>query len=124
MKHYGRLIEHCVRNSALSISEIANDLNVSRSTIYHWFQKEKLASEIIRQLGNAIRHDFSVDFPELFTKEDFTLPTSMESNQPTPSLSVSHEENDIWKVKYLNLLEKHKALLEFYSQINYSSKAS
>ena len=124
MKHHGRLIEHCVRNSALNISEISYELNVSRSTIYHWFQKEKLAGEIIRQVGKATKHDFSVDFPELFTKEDFTLSVSAESNLPAVGSSLSQEENDTWKIKYLHLLEKHKALLEFYSQLQYSSKAS
>jgi predicted DNA-binding transcriptional regulator AlpA len=124
MKHHGRLIEYSVRNSALNISEIAHKLNVNRSTIYHWFQKDKLAKDIIFKLGNAIRYDFSIDFPEFFTKADFTLAYFTANNQHDNNQATTPDENDMWKIKYLLLLEEHKLVLERYAQEQYAGRAS
>lgn len=67
--------------------------------------KPKLKPDIIHRLGRVIDHDFSVEFPDLFTPEDFkAAPKGM------AALEVE-DEIDVWKEKYIDLLERYNFLL-------------
>ena len=106
-KHYGQIVELVIRKKGFSISELARLTHMNRRSVYNWFNQKYLKQEIIYQIGLTINHDFSVEFPELFRKEDFNqnqlgLSGSSFWEPPNPAL---------WKDKYIELLEKYNNLL-------------
>lgn len=111
-KHYGQLVEYIVRKKGYSLSDLAKELNINRRTIYNWFQTNDLKRDMIYRIGYIIKHDFSKEFPEIFTTEDFSgiYATKKASNF---TLSTDSEEiNKQWMEKYISLLEKYnKALI-------------
>jgi lambda repressor-like predicted transcriptional regulator len=106
-KHYGQIVELTIRKQEFSISELARLANINRKCVYNWFNQKYLKPEIIHRIGGIIGHDFSVEFPELFTAEDF-LPGINESFDQT---LAGGAESSIWKDRYIDLLEKYNHLL-------------
>ncbi|MDB4919437.1 helix-turn-helix transcriptional regulator [Mucilaginibacter sp.] len=106
-KHYGQIVELVIRKKGFSISELARLTHMNRRSVYNWFNQKYLKQEIIYQIGIILNHDFSVEFPELFRKEDFS--------QNLPGLngfSIWDSSNPpLWKDKYIELLEKYNNLL-------------
>ncbi|MDM8176743.1 MULTISPECIES: helix-turn-helix domain-containing protein [Olivibacter] len=110
-KHYGHIIERIIRRNGYSISELARLTNVNRRSIYNWFNQKNLKPEIIFRIGCALKHDFSEEFPELFTEDEFQkviapAKTSEEDSQTGPEISSSY-----WKDKYIRILEEYNRLL-------------
>jgi lambda repressor-like predicted transcriptional regulator len=66
MRHHGKIIEYVVRKKGYNIRDLAKALNISRRTLYNLFNQPILDFQVISQIGEIIRHDFSVEFPELF----------------------------------------------------------
>ena len=103
--HQGRIVEYVVRRNGYSLSDLANELKVNRRTIYNWFKSETLRTDIIFNVGKAVRHDFSNEFPEMFTSEEFELkPRYLSPKNETAEYSP-------YKDKYIALLEKYNNLL-------------
>lgn len=106
-KHYGQIVELVIRKKGFSISELARLTHMNRRSVYNWFNQKYLKQEIIYQIGIIINHDFSVEFPELFRKEDF--------NQTRSDLNIfsfwESPNPSLWKDKYIELLEKYNNLL-------------
>ncbi|WP_248282251.1 hypothetical protein [Mucilaginibacter robiniae] len=110
-KHHGQIVEYTVRKGGYSISELSNELGVNRRSLYNWFKQAHLKSSIIYRIGNIIHHDFSTEFPELFSSTEFKKVRSTASDMaPVPDRS-SFEEKEVWKNKYLVLLEQYNQLL-------------
>jgi lambda repressor-like predicted transcriptional regulator len=112
-KHYGQILEMVIRKKGFSISELARLSNINRKCVYNWFNQKYLNAEIIYKVGILINHDFSVEYPELFTKEDFM---NKDSNFTIPAdhqdMMDSLNENTVnWKDKYIALLESYNRLL-------------
>lgn len=103
-KHYGQIVELTIRKQGFSISELARLANINRKCVYNWFNQKYLKPEIIHRIGGFINHDFSVEFPELFTAEDF-IPDLNDSLIPDAEGKV------MWKDRYIDLLEKYNHLL-------------
>ena len=108
--HMGEILERIVRRDRMGISELARRLNVSRRTMYNWFETERISIEIIRRIGFVIGHDFSVEFPEEFAKksdfadgESFVDASSAVEQAPTVVY--------YWMDKYIKLLEKFNTVL-------------
>lgn len=103
------LIERIVRNK-IGISELSRILDVSRTSIYNWFQQKKISIDVVCRIGFAIDYDFSNDFPEAFSKEGdkimATLVRDKMENDQYYSNTVQY-----WMNKYITLLEKHNDLL-------------
>lgn len=112
-QHYGQLVEKVIRRNGYCISELARLSNVNRRSVYNWFNQRNLKSEIIYRIGCALNHDFSVEFPDLFDSTEFSK--RKKSNFTTDTVSEkSYDEasnDNIWKDKYLLLLEKYIELL-------------
>lgn len=113
-KHYGSIVERVIRRNGYSISELARAINVSRRVVYKWFTKKTLKPEIIFRIGNAIKHDFFVEFPEHFSSEEFEralkLPEPLEPKHA--DLETGAYTSDYWKDKYIALLEEYIELLQ------------
>ncbi|TWR28865.1 hypothetical protein FPZ43_11380 [Mucilaginibacter pallidiroseus] len=111
-KHYGQIVEFQVRKNGYSLTDLAIELSVNRRTIYNYFENKFLKTEVIFKIGCIIRHDFSIEFPELFTKEDFVLHNNRKHF--ARQLNRAHSKaivDDPWKDKYLNLLEAYNQVL-------------
>ena len=105
--HQGDIVERIIRRQGHSLTDLARLTGVNRRSIYNWFQQARLKPENIIKLGQAIKHDFSEQFPEQFVPEDFVV-------SPTP-LKVQDEQVDVWKEKYIDLLERYNLLLRISS---------
>jgi hypothetical protein len=106
-KHHGQIVERIIKDKGYNITELATDLQVNRRTLYHWFGNQYLKPEIIHNIGLTIQHDFSKEFPELFSTEDFQFIF----NSRDEPISVRNEIANHWKHKYLELLEKYNERL-------------
>jgi predicted transcriptional regulator len=105
--HHGETIEKVVRRNGHSITDVARLTKVNRRSVYNWFNQPKLKPEIIYKIGCVINHDFSKELPMLFTPEDFERGFKAHS-----TVEVKQEqESDIWKDKYIDLMERYNALL-------------
>lgn len=114
-KHYGEIIEMTIRRNGYSISELSRMLKVNRRSIYNWFAQARFKPEIIFKIGVAIRYDFSKEFPELFTSEDFQR--EIEKNKQNFSAAIQYvEETSYWKDKYITLLEEYNTVLAQQAQ--------
>jgi AcrR family transcriptional regulator len=108
--HFGKIVERIVRRDHMGISEIARKLNVSRRTLYNWFNTKRLSFDIICQIGIVIEHDFSKEFPNEF---------ALRFNSSNAEKDIeTHEAKDApldaiyyWMDKYIKLLEKFNEAL-------------
>jgi hypothetical protein len=110
-RHHGRVIELTIRKKGLNITEVPRLSNVNRRTVYNWFNQKYVKPDIMYQLGQTIKHDFSAELPDLFSKGDFKdhpRATQMGGGGLQPEESPG---NQIWKDRYLTLLENYNKLL-------------
>lgn len=108
-QHYGQIVERVIRRNGYSISELSRLTNVNRRSVYNWFNQQHLKPEIIFRIGCALKHDFSVEFPHLFSKEDFK--SIYEGNEADKQSQSEQVAADNWKDKYIHLLEQYNNLL-------------
>jgi AcrR family transcriptional regulator len=113
-KHQGQIVEYVVRKNGFSLSELAKALNINRRSLYNWFQAKQLKKSIIHRIGCVLRHDFSKEFPELFISEDFNSIYEPKKYRPDP-VSLPTNDEEIWKHKYIALLEQYSKLLSMNS---------
>ena len=110
-KHYGEIIERTIRRNGYSISELARLMKVNRRSIYNWFNQPKFKPDIIFKIGCALKHDFSNEFPELFSSEEFTRAFNNSKLTNTEFFTEEREKINYWKDKYINLLEDYNQIL-------------
>jgi transcriptional regulator with XRE-family HTH domain len=110
-KHYGEIIERTIRRNGYSISELARLMKVNRRSIYNWFNQPKFKPDIIFKIGCALKHDFSNEFPELFSSEEFQNAFSNHKLLNSELLFEEREKINYWKDKYISLLEEYNQIL-------------
>ncbi|MBE9585917.1 hypothetical protein IM792_15780 [Mucilaginibacter sp. JRF] len=103
----GKLIENAIRKRGVKLSSLAKQLNVNRRTLYNWFHSADLKKELIHEIGVCIGHDFSEEFPDMFTSDMFFAAKP----RPKPALTEDKAEPGEWKNKYIALLEKYTETL-------------
>jgi hypothetical protein len=107
----GQVLERVVRRDSMGISELSRKLNVSRRTIYNWFDQKSLNPEILLKVGHVIGHDFSKELPEAFTNSSHRPHNPYHHpNQNNPTNGDSKSVY-FWMDKYIKLLEKYNELL-------------
>lgn len=116
-KHYGQIVELIIRKQGFSISELARLANINRKCVYNWFNQKYLKPDIILRVGRYIKHDFSVEFPELFTPDQFNDDVFL-SEIYDGQMLVQSENGIAWKDKYIELLERYNSLLLDHYQKN------
>ncbi|TSD67073.1 hypothetical protein FFF34_006665 [Inquilinus sp. KBS0705] len=107
--HYGQTVEYIVRKNGYSITDLANGLGVNRRTIYNYFQSTYLKYDVIHKIGLLVRHDFSKEFPDIFTSDQFAPNIRSKKDNDQPSNTLADEE--YWKDKYITLLEQYTHLI-------------
>jgi plasmid maintenance system antidote protein VapI len=114
-KHYGEIIERTIRRNGYSISELSRLMNVNRRSIYNWFNQPKFKTDIIFKIGCALKHDFSIEFPELFSSEEFQKAFNQKKFSAEVNVLEEMEKVNYWKDKYINLLEDYTQALSMQS---------
>ncbi|WP_439697785.1 helix-turn-helix domain-containing protein [Mucilaginibacter sp. AW1-7] len=108
--HYGHAVERFERKDHMGISEIARKLNVSRRTLYDWFETKRFSLDITCQIGFVIDHDFSNDFPDAFARRI----NSLNADNGFERLLGKGQPRDAtyyWMDKYITLPEKFNEVL-------------
>lgn len=108
-KHFGEIIEKVIRKNGYNVSELARTAKVTRRSVYNWFNQPRLKQQIIRKIGDALQHDFSAEFPELFASRDFQRVPEIRTNKET--LNEEKGRANYWKDKYIDVLEEYNELL-------------
>jgi lambda repressor-like predicted transcriptional regulator len=103
MKHGGDILRIAIAKAGVDISKLCAELHIYRGTLYNVFKNPNPKLKYFIQIGEAIGHDFSEDWPEL-----------KKSQEPKVTKEEKHkqEENLIYMHKYYDLLEKYLALVE------------
>ncbi len=109
MQHKGEIVEKAIRQSGYSITKLAKKLGKSPRWMYYMFESSSVPIDYILEIGELIHHDFSEDIKEL--KKYKAVVKNQEVAEQLPPYRTKQEECDLWKNKYLELLEKHNQLL-------------
>lgn len=102
-KHVGKRLEGAVRASEWSITALAQKLNLSRKTIYNYLENPDLEDYIVKRFEQVLH---------VYILSESESVGFVNENAET-YVSKGHEgSSQLWKDKYLDLLEKYSALLE------------
>jgi len=115
--HHGKIVEHCIRNLGINISDLARNMSVDRKTVYNWFKQKSLNSELIKQIGLNINHEFSIELPELLSVGDINVQSNSGKIADANVINLKTAGNNDWQGKYVSLLEEHVKLLEGLSEM-------
>ena len=102
--HHGQIVERVVRRANIGISEIARKLNISRRTLYNWFESKQISIDIIRKVGYVTGHDFSIEMPDEFAG-DYMREAELHLGVPFNTTGEKNEEVYYWMERYIKLLE-------------------
>jgi AcrR family transcriptional regulator len=107
----GKILKEYIKNlnPKVTVADLARKLEYDRTTIYQHFNNDKLDYSIIFKYGKVLRHDFSVEFPEMLDYVS-TVSEPLAAYQ-TMTVAEALIERDYWKDKYISLMEKHHELL-------------
>lgn len=113
--NYGSILEKAVRKDCMGISEIARKLQVSRRTLYNWFESENIDLEIFYKVGLITGYDFSKEIPGFEEgKKHFAINFTKEL-----SASDGHANTVFyWMERYIHLLEKYNSILREHNLEN------
>jgi hypothetical protein len=105
----GRILAIAVEATGLNKEEVAIKAGYSRSAYYKHIENPNLDYHILMAYGKAIKHDFTIELPGM----PKYLVNDPEENYGKPaSLEEAIRQIDIWKDKYVELLEKYNRLIE------------
>lgn len=109
MQHKGEIVEKAVRESGYSITKLAEKLGKSRRWMYLVFDNPNVPLDTILEIGKIIYHDFSDEIKEFAGYNENAFKHITE--EPTEVYLRQQSEIELWKNKYLTLLEQHNLLL-------------
>lgn len=69
MIHRGDLINIGVKKSGWTLSDLAEKLQISRTTLYNWSKEENLSREKLNEIGNVLDFDFKPYLENAMVKE-------------------------------------------------------
>ena len=109
MVHKGEIIKKAVNQIGVTITQVAKSMGVTRKTIYNIFERIDVDNDTILKIGAIIHYDFSEKFPKL--KKSNTTEDPQEEYYKR-SMEQLKAEVDLWKGKYIALLEDYNKLLK------------
>lgn len=98
-KHKGELLDSIVRNSGMTIKAVAKAAGYDRTSYYNHILEPQLPYKIISRYGEALRHDFSNEYPE----EKATRPTH---TKEITTFEEMEKDRDYWRERFFRLTEK------------------
>jgi len=99
--HKGQVIKRVVKESGISITQLAAKLGKSRQWLYNVFDSDQVSFDAILEIGKVLHYDFSSDFKQL---KKYVI--------SEPSNIAEEESVNYWKQKYIDLLEEYNKLLK------------
>ncbi|RZL19318.1 MAG: XRE family transcriptional regulator [Pedobacter sp.] len=99
--HMGQLLEKVIRKKGLNISKLAKAIGVDRRSMYNWFSEPELKAGVLERIAEAIDYDFSAEVPKASIKHPDLIASSKEIR-----------DDEYWKDKYIDLLERYSNLLK------------
>jgi hypothetical protein len=111
--HRGQLLAAAVEASRLNKEEVAEKAGYSRSAYYKHIDNRDLEYHILMAYGKALGHDFTEDLPEM---PKYLLEEPDEGYNKPFNLEEAIRQRDLWKDKYIELLEKYNKLIESRNQ--------
>ena len=100
MIHLGKKIKQVLEAQHLKVSEFSKKIDKSRTVIYHIFERESLDSFLLYKISKALDYNF------------FSLYIEKTDSESLKSKPHKNSGSNYYKVKYIDLLEKHSLLLE------------
>jgi hypothetical protein len=108
MQHKGEIIKAAVEKSGVKKKLLHQEMGISRGTLYNNFNQIDVYNYTILKIGKIIHYDFSVHFPKLKLKQ---VEDPLEE-YPSKTSAQLKDEVDLWKGKYIALLEEYNKLLK------------
>ena len=105
----GQVLATAVEGTGLNKEEVALKAGYSRSSYYKHIENPNLDFHILMAYGKAIKHDFTEEFPEM---PRYLLEDPDHEYGKKITLEEAIRQRDMWKDKYLELLEKYNRLIE------------
>lgn len=127
----GEIIKQLIKDSGLTVTEVARRIDVDRRTIYSYMKSDNLKSETLRQLSVACDKDANYLFKRLL-EEDAGGDQIMTEDDAAGYLRASRQNQDYNQLlvehnilihKLMVLQEKHIKLHEEYLNFRKSIKA-
>ena len=103
MQHKGEIVEKAIRESGYSITKLAKKMGKSRRWMYLVFDNTNVSLDIIIEIGKIIHYDFSDEIKEFSRYKNEAIKSL--SEEPTEIYAKQQTEIELWKNKYLVLLE-------------------
>ena len=105
----GQLLAAAVEASGLNKEEAAKKAGYTRSAYYKHIENPNLSYHILIAYGKAIKHDFTEEFPDM---PKYVLEDPETAYGQPKTIEEAARISDLWKNKYLELLEKYNRLIE------------
>lgn len=110
--HRGEVLQAAVKKSPLSITQLVKRMGMSRGTYYNHIDDPNLTFETLEQYGKVLGYDFTNDFPEMqkYIVEEPVMPYGEPKslNEAIKQRDYWRSQADVWKNKYIELLEEMK----------------
>jgi transcriptional regulator with XRE-family HTH domain len=98
--HMGELLERAIRRKGMNITELAAALNVTRRTLYNWFNLERIDEVTMERISGVIKYEINTsNINPVITKGSLSEP------------SINKDEA-YWQARYIDLLERYSELLQ------------
>lgn len=102
-EHRGKILENAIREKGYTFAAAAKRMNISRRTLYNYFDEPELAWQKIIDFDKTLLLGLTGKFTE--------MSKYMLSNT-SDNIAVDENDPDYWKNKYIALLERYTKLLE------------
>lgn len=112
--HRGQHISGIIQQLGLSKTTVAQRLKVNRTTLYNWLNDPELPWFRIKEIGEALKYDFSEDFPEFPYATEGGYTSTEDPLQRYTTLEECRVQYRRLEVKYYRLMERYLALVEKY----------
>lgn len=107
--HRGQALATAVEMTGLGKEEVAAKAGYSRSAYYKHVENPRLDYHILMAYGKAIGHDFTEEFPDM---PKYVIEEPEEKYIAPQTVEEATRQMELWKDKYLELLEKYNRLIE------------
>lgn len=108
----GERVKAVIKSSGFNVSFLAKKLKVHRSTIYTWFEDDNLDFDKIKEIGNAITHDFSKEFPMMASEKPW-----LNYDEKDQKIKELEDQVSFWSQEVYRMKKAYEALSEKYNML-------
>jgi hypothetical protein len=106
--HKGKVLAAAVAATRRNKQEVAKKAGYSRSAYYKHVEMEDLDDSILIAYGRVINHDFTLELPQM---PKYLVDDPVEKYGKPKTYEEAMQLAEMWKDKYVDLLEIHNKLL-------------